>query len=213
MMKLFWTPASPFVRKVMVTAYELKLIDRIEIVPTVWPHEWATRTVDFDPPFVAANPVGRIPALVTESGVALPESNLICRHLNSKIPGSTFIPSESDLDLPITRLWGLGDGALEGMILRRAETLRKPPERSEDFINKQRERIGRCFDSFDLSVLERPEITIAHVVAGVACGFMDFRYPSDNWREGRPGLSAWYETFSRRKSMKETMPGETPQTR
>ncbi len=37
-MKLYWTPASPFVRKVMVTAFELGLMDQIEIVPTIWRH-------------------------------------------------------------------------------------------------------------------------------------------------------------------------------
>ena len=72
-MKLFWTPASPFVRKVMVAAIELGLDGRIEIYPTYWPHEWGSRTIAFDPEFISANPVGRIPALITEEGVALVE--------------------------------------------------------------------------------------------------------------------------------------------
>jgi glutathione S-transferase len=60
-MRLFWTPASPFVRKVMVSINELKLANQIEIVPTSRPHEWATRTIAFDKGFVDANPVGRYP--------------------------------------------------------------------------------------------------------------------------------------------------------
>ena len=72
-MQLFWTSASPFVRKAMVSIHELKLEKRIEIVPTTWPHEWATRTVEFDKEFIAANPVGRIPALVTDDGIAICE--------------------------------------------------------------------------------------------------------------------------------------------
>jgi glutathione S-transferase len=71
-MKLYWTPASPFVRKVMVTSFELGLMDRIEIVPTFWPHSWGTKTIAFDPPdLVVSNPVGRIPALVTDGGAAI----------------------------------------------------------------------------------------------------------------------------------------------
>ena len=35
MMKLHWSPRSPYVRKVMVVAYELGLTDRLEIVRTV----------------------------------------------------------------------------------------------------------------------------------------------------------------------------------
>ena len=39
-MKLFWTPASPFTRKVSVVARELGLWDNIEILPTTWSLEW-----------------------------------------------------------------------------------------------------------------------------------------------------------------------------
>ena len=105
------------------------------------------------------------------------------------------------------------------MIARRAETLRTGPERSKDFIQKQRERISRCFDSFDVSYLEsrgQPtigETTIAHVAAGIACGYMDFRFPSDAWRDNRPALARWYHGFATRESMKLTMPAETPQHR
>jgi glutathione S-transferase len=218
-MQLFWTPASPFVRKAMVSIHELKLEKRIEIVPTTWPHEWATRTVEFDREFIAANPVGRIPALVTDDGIAICESNLICRYLAAQVGGSRFIPGNTREDLPALRLWGIADGALEAMIARRAETLRTGPEHSKDFIRKQRERISRCFDSFDVSYLEshgQPaigETTIAHVAAGIACGYMDFRFPSDAWRDNRPALARWYHGFATRESMKLTMPAETPQHR
>jgi glutathione S-transferase len=213
-MKLFWTPASPFVRKVMVSAHELKLLDRIEIVPTVWPHDWATRTVGFDKEFVAANPVGRIPALVTDDGTAICESNLICRYLAAEAGDRRLIPTDDGEDLPALRLWGIADGALEAMIARRAETLRSAKERSNDFIQKQRERIARCFDSFDLSYLKSDdEPTIAHIAAGIACGYMDFRFPADTWRDARPRLAHWYDEFAARDSMKLTMPAETPQHR
>jgi glutathione S-transferase len=217
-MRLFWTPASPFVRKVMVSARELKLIDQIEIVPTAWPHEWATRTIAFDKNFVAANPVGRIPALVTDDGTAICESNLICRYLAARVADAALIPGDTAEDLPALRLWGIADGALEAMIARRAETLRPDRERSNDFIGKQRERIARCFDAFDVSYLvsrqeSHKEPTIAHIAAGIACGYMDFRFPVDVWRSDRSALARWYDEFATRESMKLTMPAETPQSR
>jgi glutathione S-transferase len=176
-MRLFWTPASPFVRKVMVILHELGLADQVEIVPTVWPHEWATHTVKFDPDFIKANPVGRIPALVTDSGAALCESNLIFRYLAAKLDGQKLIPEETDENLSVLRLWGIGDGALEAMIATRAEALRAASERSEDFMGKQMDRIIRCFDSFDVALLNSySEPTIAHIIAGIACGYMDFRF-------------------------------------
>jgi glutathione S-transferase len=211
-MRLFWTPASPFVRKVMVVIHELDIANQIEIVPTVWPHEWATRTIQFDPDFIATNPVGRIPALIADDGTAIAESSLICRYLVAKAGGSPLIPK--DADLPALRLWGIGDGALEAMIARRAETLRSDQERSEDFLQKQKDRISRCFDAFDVSFLDtHREPTMAQIVVGIACGYMDFRFPADDWRSKRSKLARWYDQFAQRQSMTSTVPAETPQRR
>ena len=71
LMKLFWTPASPFTRKVGVTARELHLWDNIEILPTTWSLQWGYRTVPFTPGLAEANPVARIPTLIPEGGDAL----------------------------------------------------------------------------------------------------------------------------------------------
>ncbi len=211
-MKLFWTPASPFVRKVMVVVHELGLTDQVEIAPTVWPHEWGTKTVAFDPDFIAANPVGRIPALVTDEGVALCESNIICRYLATRGPENSVVPGERPEDLPLLRLWGIADGALEAMIATRAETLRTGPVRSDDFIRKQLDRVVRCIDSFDLDVLEADgEVTIAHISAAIVCGYLDFRYPDETWRPGRERLANWADRFCQRPSMQATLPAETPQ--
>lgn len=211
-MQLFWTPASPFVRKVMTVMHEAGLAEQVEIIPTVWPHQWATQTVSFDPAFIAANPVGRIPALVTDSGVAICESNVICRYLAVKGGKPELIPGEADADLPLQRLWGLSDGALEAMIAARAESLRTAAERSRDFIRKQMDRIARCFDAFDLNVLrDFRQPTVAHLAAAIACGYMDFRYPDEDWRTKRSQLADWYDQFSRRQSMMLTRPAETPQ--
>ena len=212
-MKLFWTPASPFVRKVMVAAIELGLDGQIEIHPTYWPHEWATQTVAFDPDFIAANPIGRIPTLITEDGVALAESNWICGYLDSLLDTPRLFPLSGKAHWQMIRILAIADGAIESMILRRAETLRHPPERSDNFIGKQRERTARCLDELEKAVssFRNAAVDMRHIATGVACGFMDFRYGPDEWRKSRPQLSHWYEAFSQRLSMTRTQPGETPQ--
>ena len=70
MMKLFHSTRSPFVRKVVVAAHECGQINDIEIVEGD-PH-------GVDRALLEANAISKIPALVTEDGVALPESDLIC---------------------------------------------------------------------------------------------------------------------------------------
>ncbi|MEK7245490.1 MAG: glutathione S-transferase N-terminal domain-containing protein, partial [Pseudomonadota bacterium] len=56
-MKLRYSPASPYVRKVTVVAHETGLIDRIEIVAT---NVWAN-----DTDIGRDNPLGKVPALAT----------------------------------------------------------------------------------------------------------------------------------------------------
>jgi glutathione S-transferase len=213
-MKLFWTPASPFVRKVVITAIELDLVARIQLVPTFWPHAWGTRTIEFEEAFITANPVGRIPTLITEDGIALPESNLICQYLDSLNGQPRLLPTTGKARWECMRALAVSDGALEAMIARRAESLRTPAERSSDFLAKQRDRVARCFDCLDKEAgWMEGERTAAQISAGAACGYMDFRYPQDQWQAGRPRLQDWYDSFSRRRSMRETVPSETPERR
>ena len=212
-MKLYWTPASPFVRKVMVVAIELGLEQRIEISPTYWPHTWGFQTIEFEPDFVAANPVGRIPTLVTDDGVALVESNLICDHLQSLNEANALLPKSGTARWQALRILGIADGALEAMIARRAELLRNGKDQSDDFIAKQQDRIARSLDRIEneFSLLEGP-LSLSQITTGIACSYMDFRYPADDWRKDRRQLAAWFREFSKRPSMKQTEPEETPQS-
>ena len=82
-MRLYVTPASPWVRRVRVCILELGIADRFEYVQTRWPHSWGTQTVAMPADFTAATPVMRIPALVTDE-VTLTDSHSICDYLDEK---------------------------------------------------------------------------------------------------------------------------------
>src|SRR5262249_11928746 len=81
--RLYVTPASPWVRRVRVTILELGIEDRFEFVQTKWPHSWGTQTVAMPADFTAATAVMRIPALVAD-GVTLTDSHSICDYLNAE---------------------------------------------------------------------------------------------------------------------------------
>jgi glutathione S-transferase len=85
MMKLFHTPASPFVRKCTVTLKELCLWHQVEIIPTKWPHSFGTEPVPYREDFLAVAPIARIPELATDDGERLTESSLICEYLNAPL--------------------------------------------------------------------------------------------------------------------------------
>src|SRR3546814_19192208 len=81
-MKLYHSPASPYVRKVMVQAQETGLLDKIEVVPVT------TTPMAPDAKVAAANPVKKIPALVTDDGMTLFDSPVICEYLDSLSNGA-----------------------------------------------------------------------------------------------------------------------------
>lgn len=209
-MKLFWTPASPFTRKVCVSARELGLWPCIEIVATTWPLNWGYQTVAFTPGLAEANPLARIPTLVTDGGHALGDSTLACMHLD-ELAGGRLIPA-GDARWRMWSLYAVADGILEAQVAMRAEGLRPRAERSGSFLAKQRDRIERCFDAIEARAGElHGALDLAQITVGVACGYQQWREWLHDFAPQRPALSAWYGTFSRRESMLATAPRETPQ--
>src|SRR3546814_5072552 len=85
-MKLRYSPTSPYVRKVNVVAIETGQQDRIERVPTV--------TADPASGLAKDNPLGKVPVLITDDGVRLYDSPVICEYLDSLHARPKLIPSE-----------------------------------------------------------------------------------------------------------------------
>ena len=49
-------------------------------------------------------------------------------------------------------------------------------------------------------------VTTDAIAVGCALGYLDFRYPEEDWRSGRPALAGWYETYAKRPAMQATVP-------
>lgn len=214
-MKLYWTPASPFTRKVCISARELGLWDRIEVVPTTWPLVWGYATIPFTPGLAEANPVARIPTLVTDAGDELGDSTLICLYIDSLDGRGRLIPT-GDAAWRMWSLYAVADGVMEAQVAMRAEKLRPAENQSEGFLTKQRDRIERCFDRLEQRADElacAPDAVpdLAMITAGCACGYQDWRDWLPDFRPGRPKLAAWAGAFAERPSLKVTRPTETPE--
>jgi glutathione S-transferase len=214
MMKLFVTPASSFVRKCRVSILELEIADTFEIVQTRWPHTWGTHTVPFRPDFAHATPAGRIPALITDDGLRLTDSSVICEFINAEYGGYRLCPRDGKERWKILSVISIANAVLEAQAFRRAETLRqksdKSQEYSRDFVQKMIDRQDRCYRVLDGMVDGfRAEPDLGQIALGAACGISDFRF-NDIWRPSYPRLARWYEAFKARPSMKATEPAETP---
>jgi len=203
-MKLRYSPTSPYVRKVSVTAIELGLAARIERIPT--------DTQDRESGIAEHNPLGKVPALILEDGGLLYDSPVICEYLDSLHDGPKIFPAVGPERWTALRQQALGDGTLDAAILRMLELVRRPEKlRWEGWIKHQTAKMLRALDRFEAEVaaLEGP-LTIGRITAGCALGYIDFRAPELDWRAGRPKLAAWYETFAQRPAMQATVPQAAP---
>lgn len=199
-MKLRYSPTSPYVRKVMITAIESGQDSVIEKIPT---NPWNP-----DTDLVDDNPLGKVPALIVDEGMTLFDSPVICEYLSSRV-GAELIPREGLHRWQVLRLQALGDGILDAAVLRLLESRRPEEIQKPDWIERQKQTIARAVDSLEEAVGEwGDELTLGQITAGAALGYLDFRFPGDEWRRGRPALTDWYEGFAQRMSMKQTVPAD-----
>src|SRR6266513_3404830 len=89
-MKLHWSPKSPYVRKVMITAHELDLLPEIELVRSL------AAMLEPNERLMQDNPLSKIPTLVLDNGFTLFDSVVICDYLNEFAGGPLFPPEGQD---------------------------------------------------------------------------------------------------------------------
>ena len=211
-MRLYVTPASPWVRRVRVMILELGIADRFEFVQTKWPHSWGTQTVTtLAPDFTAATPVARIPALVADD-VTLTDSHAICDYLNAEFGGYRLLAREGAARWKALAVIAIVNGIIEAQVARRAELLRTGKDRSDDFITKMRDRQFRCYEALEKHLPAfAATFDLAQITTAVACEYDDWRYGPE-WRSVAPKLAAWSDAVSQRPSLQATRPAETPQS-
>lgn len=200
-MKLYHSSSSPFVRKVMVAAHELGLVTRIELVPS------AAHPVNRDTALVAANPLGKVPALVADDGVVLYDSRVICEYLDREGGGALF-PAAGALRWQVLRDQALGDGVLDAAVLARYEAAVRPePYRWQAWSDGQGAKITSCLAVIESEADRYGErVDIGTITIGCALGYLDFRFADLGWRDAHPHAAAWFARFSARPSMRATAP-------
>lgn len=198
-MKLRYSPTSPYVRKVTVTAHETGLHSRIQRVPTV--------TTDPASGLAKDNPLGKVPVLILEDGQRIFDSPVICEYLDSLHQGPKIVPPAGSERWVALRRQALADGILDAAVLRLLEGRRPANEQSPAWIAKQKAVIERSLDALEDEVDRLGDgLTIGHITIGVALGYLDFRFAGDAWRDRRPKLARWNEQFQQRPSMSSTVP-------
>jgi glutathione S-transferase len=198
-MKLRYSPASPYVRKVMIVALEGGLAERIEKVPT------AVAPVKTNDALQAENPLVKLPSLTTDAGETLYDSPVICEYLDSLHNSAPIFPAPGPVRWTALRRQALGDGILDAAILIRYETTRPKELQWTDWVDDQMRKVRGALDALEGERLS-DGFDIGTLTIGCALGYLDFRFPTEDWRKTRPKLAAWFAEISRRPSMKATEP-------
>lgn len=197
-MKLHWSPRSPFVRKVMVAAHELGLIEQLSLVRTVV----AMKATNKD--LLPDNPLSKLPTLVLDDGTPLYDSVVICEYFDTLHDGPKLFPSDPNAKWTALRRHALGDGLLELLILWRNERERDHP--APAFLTSFQEKYDASLDALeeDAADIAATPFGIGHIAIGCALSYSDFRFPDLDWRSGHPQIAGWHKTFSERRSARAT---------
>lgn len=198
-MKLFYSPTSPYVRKVMIMLIEIGKRDEVELIlGDAWNPE---------SPILPFNPLSKVPSLVVDGGEALYDSPVICEYVDSLNEGVKLFPATGGARWKALRLQALGDGIMDAAILRMREGMRPENERSSSWVDRQTAAIVRGLDSLEEEADSFGDaFTIGTITVACALGYLDFRFGDDHWRRDRPALADWFDRFAERKSFQDTTP-------
>ena len=207
-MKLFYSPASPFARKVRAAAIELGLSDRLELeiidtAPGKPNRAYAN----------AYNPLRKIPTLLCDDGATVYDSSLICEYLDGLAGGGRIVPrQEAPHRWRVLTNHTLAHGMCEAALSIRYEMALRPEERRwQVWIDDQWDRIDAGLEWFSHNSAELADpINIAHLALGSLLGYLDFRMPERPWRPRFPLVKEWFERLERRPSFQQTRPVAPP---
>ncbi len=178
---------SPFARKVRIVAAALELDDRIEVS--------AADASDPGDSLRTQNPLGKIPALILESGEVLFDSAVIVEYLDWLAGGGKIIPADPALRFRSLTQQALADGIAEAAVLLRYESLwREPNMRSEKWIAYQADKISRALAAFEKAPPEELS-NVGTIALASALGYLDLRFEGQ-WRADHPRLVNWLDVFS-----------------
>lgn len=200
-MKLFYANTSPYARKARIVVMEKGLQDQVEAI--------FQNPFEDSPDLKLANPLGKVPTMLNAEGIALYDSRVICRYLNSLTEFPDLYPDGPN-QWAVRTGEALCDGMLDALFALVMERRRPQEQQSDMWTERWTTATFKACDEAQrtLNVFEG-SLTIAQIALGCALGYADFRTPDLEWRSGRDQLAAWYEDFQQRPSMSATDPANT----
>ena len=108
-MKLYHSPASPFVRKVMVVLHETGQIGDVTLLDTVLTPTSPAEAI------LSKNPLSKVPALERDDGPTIYDSRVICAYLDARAGAGLYPQGAGRWDL--LTLEATADGIMDAAVL------------------------------------------------------------------------------------------------
>jgi glutathione S-transferase len=196
-MKLAYSPASPYVRKVTACAIKRGISDKIERM----------KIGTTDPALLQYNALSKVPTLITDDGACIFDSPVICEYLDSIGSAPKLFPPAGPARWKALTQEALADGILDATQPRRRELTLPQDDGRKGYIALQQGKVARAVAEFEKQAGSLGNLdTIGEITIGCALGYLDFRYANEPWRAGHPKLEAWYAKVVKLPPLADTMP-------
>jgi len=199
-MKLIGSYTSPFVRKISILLLEKGIT--FEFV-NEQPYHAETGVAQY-------NPLGKVPALVTDDGETWFDSPIIAEYIELLGIAPAMVPREPKAALAIKQIEALADGIMDAALVSVREQARPAAQQSEAELVRQREKISRSLDMCEQLLqdgkLKTDALNLATIAIACAIGYLNFRRVSPGWCVDRPLLVKLAETIFSRESFARTEP-------
>lgn len=199
-MKLIGSYTSPFVRKISILLLEKGIT--FEFV-NEQPYQADTGVALY-------NPLGKVPALVTDDGEYWFDSPIVASYIELLDIAPAMIPREPKAALAIRQIEALADGIMDAALASVREQARPAAQQSENELLRQREKITRSLDHCEQLIREgkiaTDSVNLATIAIACAIGYLNFRRVSPGWCVDRPLLVKLAETLFQRESFARTEP-------
>ena len=196
-MKLFFSPLSPFARKVRIVAFEKNLYREVEFFKS----ERHNRPTELGP----INPLLKVPTLIDNNGNSLFDSPVICGYLDSLTSEPVLFPKNGMNRWTALRQQALGDGGMDDAVKLAYEAGRPSGNRSPYWLGRWRQAVESTLNTLESEApFSTDKLTIGPIAIGCFLGFLDQSRIIGDWRGYRGNLAAWFEGFRQRPAMQET---------
>ncbi len=204
-MKLFFTPTSPYARKLRVLIRQKQLQ-----VTEVLANPWQGDKLD--------NPLGKIPYLLqenpqlSEAAQILVDSRVIAQYLDQQPSSqSLLIPEENALRFQVLSIEAMADGIADATAAMVMAKRVDSEFTSEKWFDWQQQKIIKTIEWLDHQLQDSfwligEQMTVADIALVCVLDFINFRRPDINWQQYGPHLHEWFDCCLKAKHFVDTDP-------